>query len=299
MYKKIILISSILLSIFLLSACTSKKEEYTIYTTVYPLEFIVTEIVNSKITVKSVLPNGVDAHDYEPTTKEIINIGNSKLLFALGEYEFYLPKLKETLSNQYVKVHEIEDALENHEHVGETDDYSHSHEDLHIWMDISNMIHMTEEISSVLINSYPKHQDTFKTNTSNLISRLELLENDFNQLKSDLQVPTPFITTHGAFTLWEKYNLEEKSILGKSGHDEPTQQELTNLIEFAKNNNIKYVFYEQNISSSYGDIILNGINGEKKELHNLSNLTETNRQNNEDYITLMKNNLSTLKSALL
>ncbi len=294
---KIVLSSLIFIFILFLTSCKNSEQENTIYASIYPIQFILQEIAGDDLTIKSILPSGVDAHDYEPTTKEIINIGNAKHLFALGEYEFYLPKLKDTLKNQYVNIHEIGDIQHNNEEDSNAfSDSEHIHENLHVWMDIENMIHMTEKVSKVLVDSYPEHSNKFTNNTNSLILKLNDLEANFNALRDDLGSPKYFITTHSAFSLWEKYNLTQVSILGENGHDVPTTSDLERIADFAKENDINYIFFEQNVSSSYGDTLLHSINGTKKELHNLSNLTSNDLANNENFISLMNKNISTLRS---
>ena len=64
------------LLVVLLSACQNIPEnesdsELNIYTTVYPLEYIVEKIGQDTVEVSSVFPPGVDGHSYEPTMQEM------------------------------------------------------------------------------------------------------------------------------------------------------------------------------------------------------------------------------------
>ncbi|WP_269083294.1 metal ABC transporter solute-binding protein, Zn/Mn family [Ornithinibacillus contaminans] len=58
----------------------------TIYTSVYPIQYAVERVGGDTVNTASVFPPGVDAHTYEPTSKEMANIakGEVMLLSILG-----------------------------------------------------------------------------------------------------------------------------------------------------------------------------------------------------------------------
>ena len=61
MRKILLLLISVFGTVFL-SACDGVTEDADIYTSIYPLEFVVREIVGDEYTVKSVYPRGKDVH---------------------------------------------------------------------------------------------------------------------------------------------------------------------------------------------------------------------------------------------
>src|SRR5690625_6664356 len=77
--KRFIFISFILL---FLASCgktnETKSSTHKIYTTIYPIHFLVTELVHDDIKVVTVYPPGVDAHTYEPTIREMIDIARDR-----------------------------------------------------------------------------------------------------------------------------------------------------------------------------------------------------------------------------
>ncbi|MBO1914732.1 zinc ABC transporter substrate-binding protein, partial [Microvirga sp. 3-52] len=85
---------------------------------------------------------------------------------------------------------------------------------------------------------------------------------------------------------------------GLNSQSEPSQKQLASLVEDAKANNIKYILFEQNVSSKLTDVIRKEIGAESLMLHNLGVLTTEDIKNNEDYFSLMEYNIQTLKTAL-
>src|SRR5699024_11702519 len=72
-----------------ITACSSNQnnannEELTIKTTLYPLEYIINEIDDNHVQVETIYPPGVDAHTYEPTSKEITNLAKADAFVYLG-----------------------------------------------------------------------------------------------------------------------------------------------------------------------------------------------------------------------
>src|SRR5690625_2836239 len=78
MLKRIV---AFILLIFILTACSSNDankndDRLHIYTSIYPLQYIVGELAGDKAVTESVYPPGVDAHTYEPTSREITQLAD-------------------------------------------------------------------------------------------------------------------------------------------------------------------------------------------------------------------------------
>ncbi|MFJ7826653.1 metal ABC transporter solute-binding protein, Zn/Mn family [Psychrobacillus sp. NPDC096623] len=69
-------------------------------------------------------------------------------------------------------------------------------------------------------------------------------------------------------------------------------------MNLAKEKNIDYVVFEQNVSSKLTEIVQKEINAEAVEMHNLGILTQEDIDNSESYFTLMKKNLEVLETIL-
>lgn len=76
------------------------------------------------------------------------------------------------------------------------------------------------------------------------------------------------------------------------------KKELTAIVDKAKDLNIHYILFEQNVSSKLAEVIQKEVGAQSLVLHNLSVLTSDDVKNNETYFTLMKKNMQTLETAL-
>jgi len=85
--KRIKLICLMIISVFLLCGCdlnNSNLDNANIYTTIYPIEYILDYLYGDNSTVDSIYPDGVILDDYSLTSKQIDNYANSDLFVYIG-----------------------------------------------------------------------------------------------------------------------------------------------------------------------------------------------------------------------
>lgn len=104
------------------------NETLTIYTTVYPLQYIVEEIGGETVMAYSVYPPGADGHTYEPTSKEMTEFAKSDAFIYIGEgMEGFAESISGALETQDVALIEIGKYEEVFQKAGHSDD-DHAHE---------------------------------------------------------------------------------------------------------------------------------------------------------------------------
>ena len=303
----------------------------TIYTTVYPLTYFTERIGGNLVQVKSIYPTGSNEHTFDPTQKDMMNLADADLFFYIGMgLEGFVDNAKKTLANEQVKLiatsnsvsdeelvqeqaheeegtdedaHEDEDEDEDeHGHENEAvenhDDHDHGDIDPHLWISPTISIKLAKSIQDSLIEQDPANEETYTKNFDALQTELEALDMKFQEMANNVPNKT-FFVSHAAFGyLAGAYGLEQVAIAGLNSQDEPSQKELTEIVELAKEKQIKTILFEQNVSSNLAKVIQSEVGAESGILHNLSVLTEEDIQNEETYFTLMEKNLATLEEAL-
>ena len=157
---------------------------------------------------------------------------------------------------------------------------------------------LASSIKNSLIEKDPKNEATYTKNYEALITELEQLDADFKEM-ADASSNKTFFVSHAAFGyLAGTYGLEQVAVAGLNSQDEPSQQELTEIVKLAKEKNITTILFEQNVSSNLTKVIQNEVGADAMTLHNLGVLTKEDIDNKETYFTLMEQNLETLKKAL-
>lgn len=85
--KNFKIICLLLISIIFVNGCsfkTNKLDNATIYTTIYPVEYIMKYLYGENSTIESIYPNGVNLNDYSLTDKQIENYSNGDLFVYVG-----------------------------------------------------------------------------------------------------------------------------------------------------------------------------------------------------------------------
>src|SRR5699024_6624104 len=206
----------------MLNACNQKnnENEKIIYTSIYPIQYIVEQIGDETITTKSIYPPGVDAHSYEPSSREITEIARGKAFFYLGAgMESFAETVADSLENQDVKLIEIatmdESLLSSDKHYHDNNgDHNHGGKDRHVWLDRNRMIQKEEVIKDELNSNLPKQEDSFEKNFKKYETNMLEIDDKFSHtllFKENKKI----LVTHAAFVYWEKrFELEQIAISG-------------------------------------------------------------------------------------
>ena len=314
----------------ILAACTTttttpEKEvadnAIDVYTTVYPLQYFTDRIGAEYVNVKSIYPTGANEHSFEPTQKAMIDLADADLFFYIGlGLEGFVEKAEKTLKDENVQfvptanaltaeqlaistghVHtedEAHDHGHDHDHEGEEEAHENEEIDAHVWLSPVLSKELATAIKNQLIATMPEHEAYFTQNYETLVQELDTLNTEFEQMAANVKNKT-FFVSHAAFGyIAGHYGFTQVPIAGLNSQSEPSQKELAQIVDLAKEKNIKDVFFEQNVSSNLASVIQDEIGAEARTLHNLSVLTEEDVKNNKDYFSLMRDNLESLEEAL-
>jgi zinc transport system substrate-binding protein len=289
-----------------MSACAPTQESTqdnkpTIYTSIYPIQYAVERIAGDFVSTKTVYPPGVDAHTYEPTSKEMTNIAKGDAFFYLGAgMEGFAESAADALANQDTKLVELgenESLFDTEVTHHEDDGHHHGDHDPHIWLDPIRMIDMSEMIKEDLVELYPEQKDELNQHFETLKTDLMKLNNQYKTVLQDKK-NKEILVSHAAFGYWEeRYGITQIAINGLSSSSEPSQKELTKIVDQAKEHQLKYIIFEQNVSNHVSEIIQDHIGAKPLTIHNLSVLTEEDIENDADYLSLMNYNLDILDKA--
>src|SRR5690625_298586 len=142
------------------SSSENSTSDLTVYTTVYPLQFIVEEIGGNTVTAHSVYPPGADGHTYEPTSKEMTEFAKSDAFIYIGEgMEGFAESISSALGSQDVELIEIgkyEELFQKKEHVHAEHDEDEEHA---ITMEGSADHYHTEDAIKLTANHRDRSED--------------------------------------------------------------------------------------------------------------------------------------------
>lgn len=304
----------LLLSAAFLTACGNKAEsgegvsdEITVMTTFYPMYNFAEQVVGDEGTVELLIPSGTDAHDFEPSAKDIAKISDSDVfVYNSTEFETWAEDILANVDQDKVKVVEASQNIElmagdEHDHEEDEDhaDHDHSHEvDPHVWLDPVLAQKEVEAIRDGLIEKYPDKKEAFEKNAAAYIEKLQELDAEYKEAFAQAENKT-FVTQHAAFGyLANQYGLTQESISGISPDQEPSPSRLAQLKEYIDEHNVSVIYFEATASSKVAETLAKETGVELSVLQTLESLTDDEQKDGKDYISVMQENLEALKKSI-
>jgi zinc transport system substrate-binding protein len=263
-------------------------------TSFYPVYFFSTLIGGDKADVKVITPAGSEPHDYDPSTRDIASIENSKLFVINGGIEPWAEKIKDSLTKTTVLT-----AGEGLFQLETTDADGETVRDPHIWLSPERAKKMVENIYSGFVRTDPENSDYFMKNRDLLLDKLTLLDTSYKQALGMCST-NKIITSHEAFGyMAADYGLEQVAISGLSSEEEPSAKQLADVTAFARENAISFIFFESLVSPKLSETIANEVGAKTMVLDPLEGISDADAANGRDYFSVMNENLNNLKTALV
>jgi len=285
------------LVLFIFITALQADKKLNIATTIYPIYDAVKIVGGKNIDIKKIISSSQDIHEFSPTPKDVIKIINSDILLYMGAgldnflVRFRDGKLAYDLSKDLILEDEDEHHEENHEEHGHEE-----HADAHYWLDIDLYIKVVDKISNILSKADKENSAFYKKSALNYIEELKDLKSSYKSTLSECKRDT-IVVNHNAYAyLGEEYNFKIHSLSGSSSHSRASAKNMKQAIEYLKGVKNPTVFGEPFGNSNALKMVAAETNAEVKVLETLANITKN--QQDKNYISLMKKNLTLLSEAL-
>jgi len=264
----------------LFSACLSTPSEASqkvnITVSILPQKYFVERIAGDLAQVNVMVGPGESPHTYEPQPAQMEALSNSSIYFLIGvEFEeAWIDKFKETSPDttfidtsevvQKIPMVESEEAMDEHheEHQEEhhEEDHDHGGLDPHIWLSPQNVIQIANRMAAALSEIDSENSMVYTQNLQDFIAEIKDLDIE-NRAAFENITSQQFITFHPAWGYFARdYGLQQIPI--EVGGNEPSAQELSTLIEFAKENDIRIIFASPEFNTRSAETIASEIKGE-------------------------------------
>ena len=288
-------------AIFLLVARTPqndvKDERIQVVTSFYPLSYIATMVGGNLVSVINLVPAGVEPHDFEPSPRNLVEIGNADILFYNGaSFEPWVKKWERSTKARPMYTTSMSLALmEQGVSLIENDGVV----DPHFWLDPVIMKREVEIIRDMLVRADPSRKELFNNNALVFLSTLDMLDQRFRTGLSTCSL-RDIVVLHDAFSyLAHQYNFTATSIEGISPEEEPSPKDLVRIINLVREKGVKHIFFETVASPKFSELIAREVGGSTLVLNPIESLTPNDVQFGEDYFSIMEKNLNNLRKAMV
>lgn len=272
------------------------SNKLNVYTSFYAMYDFTSKIGGDKINIKNLVPSGIEPHDYEPSPSDIANLEKADILIYNGAgMEGWIDKVLDSLNNKNLVIVETSKGLKLIENTNTDEDLKY---DPHVWLNPQNAKKQMEIIKDALVSKDPQNKEYYEKNYVENAKKIDELDKEYKDAVSKFKTKD-IVVSHSAFGyLCDAYNLNQIAIEGLLADAEPTPSKMAQIVKFAKENNIKYIFFEDLISPKVAQAIAREINAKTAVLNPFEGLKDEDIKAGKEYFSVMRENLKILKEAL-
>ncbi len=287
--KKLIKLSILGLFVLVLSSGCFKRdnlEGIEIVTTAYPYEYVTNLLYGEHSLVNSIYPDGTDISTYTLNDKQIKDYSNKELFIYNG------------LSDDKDIALELLDYNHDMMIIDATSGMETTYGEEELWLNPSNLLMITQNIKTGLneyiTNSYLKKEidkayEEIKITLSELDAEIKLTAENATR--------KTIVVNNNSLKFLEKYGF---TVISLDDTTTPvTEKTISDVKAMIQNQTVRHIILldKTENSDSLNQLIADtGI--ATLTFKRLDNISDTERDNKEDYISLMNDNIDLLKSEL-
>lgn len=260
----------------------------------YPLAEAARQVGGDLVSVTNLTAPGVEPHDLELTPTQVESIATAGLVIYLGGG--FQPGVEDAIGEAEGSV------LDTLRGVETTAPPSGSEASLtvdpHVWLDPERYARIVDEVRSSLAAIDPTHAEAFAAGATAYEDRLHTLDADFRAGLANCE-RTTIVTNHAAFGyLAAAYGLTQVGISGLDPEAEPDPRRIAEIRDLVQQQGITTIFTEDLVSPKVAETLANEAGVGTAVLHTLEGLTDSEVAAGADYLSQMRENLATLRTAL-
>jgi zinc transport system substrate-binding protein len=243
----------------------------------YPLAYAAEEVGDGRVDVSNLTPAGSEPHDLEVSPQDVAAIREADLVLLLGRD--FQPQLEDAAGSGRRVLRLLDTpglAL-------------HPDGDPHVWLDPLRYAKIVGRIGQALHEPAP---------AARLQARLRALDREYGKGLADCE-RHEIVTSHEAFGyLAERYGLEQVAITGLSPEVEPEPAKLQQVVELVRMRGVTTIYFETLVSPRIAETVARETGAKTAVLDPIEGLTNDELARGEDYFSLMRKNLRTLREGL-
>jgi len=299
MVSKIGIFTLLMLSVFLVVGCSNntpvESGKLKVVASFYPMYDFTKNVGGDRIEVRSLIPTGVEPHEYEPTPQDIKDLNSANILVLNGVIESsWAPQLLEGINNKNLIV---VDTSKDIQLVGSMD-ADEPGNDPHIWLDPVLAKKQVIAIRDALIQADPEGKEYYEKNAQDYISKLDTLDSEFRSTFETCQKKDVLITHATLAYFCKEYGCNQIPVEGVNAEGDPSPAVLAEIIKQAKEKNITTVFVENLMNPKSAKTIAEEINGKAVVFNSVHGLTSEEEAKGENYLSQMQENVNIIKESL-
>ena len=310
MFKKITAMCLAALLAALLASCGTAPNDgnegkLTVIVSFNAMYEFASAVGQDKVSVRTMVPDGMEAHDFEPKAQDIAALSTATVFVYSGlGMEPWAEDAISSAANKNLIVVEASEGVEaieiSEEHRDETENdteteaHAHGDYDPHTWLSLKAAQIEVENIKNALVKVDPEDAAFYEKNAVEYIAKLEALYETYAEKMNGLSEKN-FVTGHAAFAyLCRDFGLVQTSVADVFAEGEPSARQLGELVEFCKANSIATIFAEALASPEVSKTLADEVGAQVKAIY-----TMENAEDGLTYLERMESNLKEIYESLV
>lgn len=247
-----------------LCGCSSNNHtdcENTIYVSIEPLRFFTEQIADGKFNVKTLVRQGANPENYEPTAEQLTELARSCMYIKVGNLGFEHTWLKRIMANAPHTI--IKRADSGVEYIAD----SNGVPDQHIWMSTENANIIADNICRYMTEIDKADSLLFKANTEKLKQKIAQADSCIRKHLAD-NGNRVFIIYHPALTYYARDFMLRQIPIEEEGR-EPSAAQLQDIVKAGRQQNVKTVFVQREFPEANASTIAKGTGATLKSINPL------------------------------
>ncbi len=238
------------------------SEKINVFVSIMPQKYFAERIGGDLVKVSVLVPSGTSPENFDPSPKQIVQLGSSDVYFTLGDpfENIFLDKLKAGKKKLVIAPCDKDvPKLKNAEHEEHEHGHHHGEFDPHIWTDPELIKIIAGNMADTLSAIDRDHAATYAANLENFKKEMDALQAELSQKLAPYKGRI-FYVYHSAYTYFAaRFGLVQKSI--ETGEKEPTPAKLRELVNEAKQDKVKTIFIQPEFPASGAKRVAEAIGG--------------------------------------
>ena len=261
----VIIIIQVLLMVSCASPADKEDDKLTVAVSIVPQETFVKEVAGDTVDIITAIPPGKSPENYALSPMELEKLSRSSVYFTIGvpAETGIIDKLNDI--NGSIKIVDLADKVK--EQYPEIE-VAPGHRDPHIWLSPKRASVMVDIISQELSDADKENSGRYRENAQLYIEKLIEIDKEISGLFSNLKNRT-FIIYHPSLGYFaDDYGLNMVSIEEEGKEAAPLN--LQKVIDVAREQNIKTVFYQSEMDSKQSRVFADEIGGKAVQISPLA-----------------------------
>lgn len=290
--RKILII--LIITLTLLSGCklnidTDSMKDIKVYTTIYPIRYLIDSLYGTNSTIYSIYPSGVEPKDFQLSDKKLEEYSQADLFVfnSLDKERDYAVKMIN--KNKKLKIIDVSMGMTYDTDVAE------------LWLNPYNYLMMAQNTKNGLLEYISNPYLISNDEGTGIEDKYEALKYDLSRLDADIKETISLssydtiVVDNNVFNFLSKYNLK---VISLEEDDELTDIKINEVKKLINEGKIKYIYSSKEETNDTCKKLIENYGVELVTLNTMETVDGGITNSNENYVTVMNNNLELLNKEL-